>query len=157
MLKPAVPKNALLLLAGLIWFCAGTILLVLAYSWLSNVERPLSFIYFGVGLTAALLIHRFGFRKIAARNIKRILAKSGWQCLFSCFAWKSYILIIVMITMGKLFRSSAIPKPYLAILYTAIGAALVLSSIKYLKFFISEIKGVARENSSPAGKSNREE
>ena len=147
MLKPAVPKNALLLLAGLIWFCAGAMLLVLAYSWLSDVERPLSFIYFGGGLTAALMIHRFGFRKIAAKNIKRILAKSGWQCLFSCFAWKSYILIIVMITMGKLFRNSAIPKPYLAILYTAIGLALMLSSLKYLSVFIAERKCAARESS----------
>ena len=148
MLKPAVPKNTLLLLAGLIWFCAGTMLLVLAYSWLSDVERPVGFIYFGVGLTAALLIHGFGFRKIAARNIKRILAKSGWQCLFSCFAWKSYLLIIVMITMGKLFRNSAIPKPYLAILYTAIGLAMVLSSFKYLTVFIAEIKIAAEESSS---------
>jgi hypothetical protein len=148
MLKPAVPKNILLLLAGVVWFCGGTMLLVLAYSWLSQVDKPLSFIYFGVGLIAALLIHRFGFRKIAAKNINRILAKSGWQCLFSCFAWKSYLLIAVMVTMGKLFRRSDFPKPYLAILYTTIGLALVLSSIKYLRVFIAEMKDTAKESSS---------
>jgi hypothetical protein len=148
MLKPAVPKNILLLLAGMVWFCAGTMLLVLAYSWLSKVDKPLSFIYFGVGLIAALLIHRFGFRKIAAKNINRILAKSGWQCLFSCFAWKSYVLIAVMVTMGTLFRRSDFPKPYLAILYTAIGVALVLSSLKYLRVFIAEMKDTAKESNS---------
>ncbi len=36
-----------------------------------------------------------------------------------------------MITGGVLLRHSAIPKPYLAILYAAIGGGLFLSSFVY--------------------------
>ena len=52
----------------------------------------------------------------------------------------SYIIIAVMIIMGTLLRHSEIPKPYLAILYTGIGFALILSSIRYIRIFIKEIR-----------------
>ena len=157
-LKPAVPKNALLFLAGFVWFCVGTILFVFAYSWLSDAHTALSFMYFGFGFAAALLIHRFGFQEIAVKNINRILPMLDKQCVFSFFTWKSYIIIIVMVTMGKLFRRSAIPKPYLAILYIAIGLALILSSLKYLSVFINEIKGTAAQSSFLSEKnSNRKD
>ena len=139
-LKPAADKSVLFFLAGLVWFCAGGTLLGLAYSWLADVRRPLSFMYFGVGAAAALLIHRFGLQRIAAKNINRILHKADRQCVFSFFSWRSYMLIVVMITIGKLLRHSAFPKPYLSILYTGIGLALMLSSFKYLRVFVSEIR-----------------
>lgn len=142
-LKLAVPKSVLLFIAGFAWFCVGTMLLVLAYSWLSDTHRALSFVYFGFGFTAALLMHHFVFKKIAVKNINRIISKTGRQFIFSFFTWKSYIIIVVMVTMGKLFRQSSIPKPYLAILYTAIGLALILSSLEYIRVFINEINGTA--------------
>jgi len=46
-------------------------------------------------------------------------------------AWKSYAIVAVMITGGVLLRHSAIPKPYLAIVYAAMGGGLFLSSFVY--------------------------
>ncbi|MCD6392724.1 MAG: hypothetical protein J7M40_04370 [Planctomycetes bacterium] len=156
-LKPAVPKSVLLFLAGFAWFCVGTMLLVLAYLWLSDAHGALGFMYFGFGFAAALLIHHFGFQKIADKNINRILPMPDRQCVFSFFTWKSYIIIIVMVTMGRLFRRSAIPKSYLAILYIAIGLALILSSLKYIRVFINEIKGTAAQSASLSGEGNSKE
>lgn len=155
-LKPAVAKSVLLFLAGLSWFCVGTMLLVLAYFWLSDAHRAPGLMYFGFGAAAALLIHYFGFQKIAGKNINRILLKSGRQCIFSFFSWKSYIIIVVMVMMGKLFRNSSIPKPYLAILYTAIGLALILSSLKYIRVFINEINGTSATSTFLSGESTRD-
>jgi hypothetical protein len=57
------------------------------------------------------------------------------QCLFAFIPWKSYLMIALMITMGAILRHSSIPKPYLAILYTTIGLALILSSVRYIRTF----------------------
>ena len=150
-MKPAVPKSVLLFLAGFAWFCVGIMLLVFACRWLSDANGIRGFIYFGLGFAAALLVHRFGFQKIAAKNINRLLPLSERRCVFSFFTWKSYLLIAVMVVMGRLLRSSAFPKPYLAVLYIAIGLALIISSLKYLTVFMNEIKGTTSESTFPAG------
>jgi energy-converting hydrogenase Eha subunit C len=54
--------------------------------------------------------------------------------------WKSYIIVVVMVTMGTLLRHSAIPKIYLSILYIGIGLSLVLSSIRYLRVLLRQLK-----------------
>ena len=138
--KSAVAKSVLLFFAGFIWLCVGTMLLVLAYSWLSEAPRTISFMFFGFGIVVALLVHHFGFLKIVDKNIERILPMVEKKCLFSFITWKSYMIIIVMVTMGTLLRHSTFPKQYLAILYTGIGLALILSSLRYIRVFINEIK-----------------
>jgi ABC-type nickel/cobalt efflux system permease component RcnA len=51
-------------------------------------------------------------------------------------SWKSYILVAVMMTMGIALRHSSIPKQFLSVLYLAIGLALMLSSLRYIRRFI---------------------
>ncbi len=136
--KPAVPKRALLFFAGFVWLCVGLMLLSFAYSWLSDVNRTPAIVILGLGVILALLVHHFGFLKIVDKNIERIRPKVGKQCAFSFITWKSYLIIIVMVTMGTFLRHSAIPKRYLAILYTGIGLALVLSSLRYMRVFMKE-------------------
>lgn len=50
--------------------------------------------------------------------------------------WKSYIIVLIMVSMGIALRHSSIPKRYLSILYDGIGLALFLSGIRYLRFFV---------------------
>jgi len=138
--KPAVTKSVLLFLAGFVWLCIGTMLLIFAYSWLSEAPRTISLMLFGLGVVVALLIHRFGFLKIVDKNIERILPMVEKKCLFSFITWKSYMIIIVMVAMGALLRHSAIPKQYLAIVYIGIGLALILSSFRYIRVFINAIR-----------------
>ena len=64
----------------------------------------------------------------------------GKRCVFAFMPWKSYILVIIMMATGILLRHSPIPKLYLAVLYAAIGTALILSSIRYLRYLILTIK-----------------
>ncbi len=136
--KPAVTKNVLLFLAGSVWFCVGTMLLVFAYTWLSDVPGIISFLFFGSGVIMALLVHHFGFLKIVDRNIARILPMTEKKCLFSFITWKSYLIIMVMVTLGTYLRHSAIPHRYLAVLYTGIGLALILSSLRYIRVFLHQ-------------------
>jgi hypothetical protein len=141
-IKPAVDKSALIFLSFFVWVVVGTGLLLFAYSWLKASQIRSSFLFAGVGAGAALVIHHFGFLKIVDKNLGRILPMEGKKCAFSFMTWKSYIIVAVMVTMGTLLRHSAIPKTYLSILYIGIGLSLILSSIRYLRILLSQLKKV---------------
>ena len=140
-LKPAVNKEVLLFLAGFLWFGVGTMLLFLSFSWLKAFQVHGSFLFAGIGVVVALVVHHFGFLKIVDKNLGRILPMEGTQCIFSFMSWKSYIIVAVMVTVGQLLRHSPIPKPYLSMLYIGIGLALLLSSVRYLRTLIRQIRG----------------
>ena len=141
-IKPAVNKSTLIFLSFFVWFAVGTMLLVFSYSWLSVSHVNSIFLYIGVGICAALVIHHFGFLKIVDKNLGRILPMEGKKCLFSFMTWRSYINVVVMVIMGTLLRHSQIPKIYLSILYIGIGLSLILSSIRYLRILLSQLKKV---------------
>jgi hypothetical protein len=140
-LNPAVSKNFLLLLAGGVWIMVGIMLLNFALTWLTGISGAGKYLIPVSGLLLALLIHHFGFLKIVDKNLERILVMEGKKCLFAFIPWRSYLIIAVMITMGKILRNSEIPKQYLAPLYLGIGGALMLSSVRYLRIFIKESAG----------------
>ncbi|MBT8338539.1 MAG: hypothetical protein HKP58_12905 [Desulfatitalea sp.] len=130
--KPAVGKPVLLFLAAMMWIGVGILLLSLAYTWLHHAMGD-SLPPAAAGVGAGLVIHHFGFLKIVDKNLARIQPMEGKRCLFSFLSWKSYLIVVVMMAMGITLRHSSIPKPYLATLYIAIGLALILSSIRYLR------------------------
>jgi hypothetical protein len=130
--KPAVPKKILLVIAGAMWCCVGIMLTSMAVHWL-YVYNGNPWFFAVPGLTAALLIHHFGFLKIVDKNLGRISRLPGKLCVFSFISWKSYLIIIVMVTMGITLRHSSVPKQYLSVLYLGIGMALFLSSIRYFR------------------------
>ncbi|HRS74918.1 MAG TPA: hypothetical protein P5282_08270 [Anaerolineaceae bacterium] len=119
-------------------------LLNYAVTWLT-LSFSIPAILLGVlGIILSVMVNRWGFSKIALKNIERILALKEKACLFSFQAWKSYLLIIVMVSTGIFLRNSAIPKVYLAVVYTAIGGALIQASVKYYTRFFSLIhRGVS--------------
>ena len=137
--KPAVTSIFLLFLAGIVWELVGMMLLFLAFSWLSKASRIDTFLFSGAGILLALMVHHFGFLKIVDKNLERIRQMNGKRCLFSFVPWKSYVIIVVMVTMGVLLRHSMIPKIDLSILYIGMGLALMLSGVRYLRVFYREI------------------
>jgi hypothetical protein len=139
--KPAVTKRVLLFLAGIMWLFVGCMMLTLAFLWLSKFTQNTILLHSIFGIIIALIIHHFGFLRIVNKNLKRLLPIDDKKCIFSFMPWKSYLIIIIMIVMGKTLRSySIIPKNYLAILYISIGLALILSSIRYFRFLVYEFK-----------------
>lgn len=130
-LTPAVPKRWLLVIAGLMWSAVGLMLCRLAYQWLIDVDSNTGLLLGVLGTLAAVAVYRFGFLKIARKNIDRVCRFSGKHCLFAFQAWKSYLIIALMIALGALLRHSALPRYLLAVIYETIGGALFLSSLHY--------------------------
>ncbi len=130
-LKPAVPRNWLIATAGVMWSAVGVILCLMAYHWLTTVVSKWSILFGVIGLLLAMVVYYFGFSKIARKNIDRLFQFQDKVCFFAFQAWKSYLIIALMATMGAFLRHSSIPKQYLAVIYLAIGGALILSSLHY--------------------------
>lgn len=132
---PAVERKWLLLIAGLIWMAVGTMLDAISYSWLMLESRNSIALAALAGIATAMVIHHFGFLRVVDKNLRRILPENGTRCVFAFISWKSYLMIAVMILLGSLLRHSPIPRLYLSVLYTGIGTALMLSSVRYFRYF----------------------
>ena len=132
--KPAVGRNWLLLLSGFMWSGVGILLNSFAIRWLQLYEGwPLA-VSVACGIVLGLAIAFFGFRRVAATNIQRILTMPENSCVFAFQKWQSYILIAVMMSMGIFLRHTAIfPRIFLASVYMGIGSALFIASIKYYR------------------------
>ena len=130
--KPAIPRRLLLLIAGLMWCGVGIMLTLMAFNWLHTYPGH-GWLFALAGFIAALVIHHFGFLRIVDRNLGRISRLPEQPCAFSFISWKSYLIIVIMVTMGITLRHSPVPKQYLSIIYLGIGLALFLSGIRYFR------------------------
>jgi hypothetical protein len=132
-IKPAVSKYWLIGLAGVTWSGVGIMLCRLACKWLAVILWQRSLPLGSLGLILAWTAYRWGFSGIAKKNIDRLCLLSEKACIFAFQAWRSYIIIMVMIMMGVTIRRSALPKQFLAVIYMAMGGALLLSSFHYYR------------------------
>ncbi|HEX2988553.1 MAG TPA: hypothetical protein VHS06_10325 [Chloroflexota bacterium] len=130
-LNPAIPRNWRLTLAGLMWTGVGIMLCSYALTWLRQSVLWIALVVGLLGVAISVLAHRLQFSRLAQKNIDRIRISPERACVFSFLAWKGYLIIAVMVTGGMLLRHSAIPRPYLAVIYTAIGGALLQASFSY--------------------------
>jgi hypothetical protein len=133
--QPEVDKSVLIFMAGLMWCAVGIMLISYAVSWLALCTEKEELIFYSAGFLAAMPIHHFGFLKIADRNLDRLMPLKEKQNPFSFMTPKSYLIVVVMISMGIALRHSQIPKRYLSLLYNGIGLALFLSGIRYFRVF----------------------
>ena len=132
-IKPAVSKCWLIAFGGLMWSTVGAMLCSMAYYWLKEVDWLTAFPFGLFGVILSLAAYCFGFSGIARKNIDRICLLPEKGCIFAFQAWKSYLIIAIMILLGIILRHSPIPKHYLAIVYITIGGALLLSSLHYYR------------------------
>lgn len=135
-LTPSVQRYWLWLFSGMMWSVVGIVLCVVAAHWLSDTIWPESIFASIIGFMLGICIYRFGFSRIAKKNINRILQLPNRVCLFAFQAWRSYALILVMMMLGFTLRHSAMPRVILSIIYLTIGTALAFSSTLYYQEFL---------------------
>ena len=137
-LRPAVHRKWLIFTSGVMWSGVGVLLNWFAYRWLPNFEKWQIIFAYSVGIIAGLIIAKFGFSKLAAKNRDRIMGYPKKVCAFAFQRWQMYILIVFMMGMGIFMRTSGlIPKFLLAPMYVGIGLALFIGSFVYYKSFFS--------------------
>jgi len=131
------PKKYLLLISGVMWIAVGIMLLLMASHWLGDLHASHPGIIIISGVAAGLAVSFFGFASIVNKNIQRIQSMEPRVSIFAFQAWHSYLLIIIMMSMGVLVRHSGlIPMILKTPGYFTIGTALSISSFKYFKSFL---------------------
>lgn len=122
---PGVDKRVHLLLSAVLWTTVGLWLMIRGGQWLhaaGDLWLLVPALLLGSGKSLLIL------DRTARRGIERILRFSGATCLGAVYSYRTWLLVMAMMTAGFVLRQSAIPKSLLGTLYVAIGWALVLSS-----------------------------
>lgn len=133
--KPAVNRRYLFLVAGMFWLIAGMILLMLAAQWLLTFAAATTALIVVLGTGVGYIIYQFGFSNIVRKNVKRIKIQPPSVCLFAFQAWRSYLIVFIMMMFGYLIRHSPVSRLLVALIYISIGFGLLLSSLIYLKTY----------------------
>jgi hypothetical protein len=130
-LNPTVERRWLFVISGVLWTAVGAMLMVYAFVWLAPVALHLEIALAAAGLTLAAVAARYLFRGIVRKNIDRIERGPERASIFTFQPWKSYVMMVGMMGLGFALRHSGVPKPALAVVYAAIGGALMLASGLY--------------------------
>ena len=72
---------------------------------------------------------------MAERNAARIIARGDGRCLGGFLSLKTWLLVVLMMTSGIILRRSAVPRPVLGVLYSAVGTALLVGCVTLWKAF----------------------
>ena len=148
-LKPTVPKCWLFTASGVMWSAVGIMMCATGIGWVANRGLVRGMGLELAGLILAMLFFRWWFGSIAQKNIRRLRRLPDRGCFFAFQAWKSYLIIMVMIALGISLRHSSIPKHVLAVVYTAIGGALILGSFHYYRHLARLMRTASRRRVIP--------
>jgi hypothetical protein len=138
MKPPSVRKEILILLAGTIWSITGLVLIVVAISWSMEEKKITPFLPLAIGIVGGIIVGQFGFSRLSRKNIRRISDEYNDKkevCLFAFQSWRSYLIILIMVTLGYILRHSFIPHIYLSPIYMAIGLGLLIAGFFYFKSY----------------------
>ena len=109
------------------------------------LRRDVSFIWHAV-----IAVMFLGFASLARKNIRRLRRLPERGCFFAFQAWKSYLIIIFMIALGNVLRHLPVPKAALAIVYSAIGGALLMASFGYYRHLVRLMRVRSHRRGAPS-------
>ncbi len=114
-----------MLLAALLWTCVGTGLSLAGLRWCADTRAPWPPVLGLSGLGLGLLKGRFALERTARRSAARIAQRGDGKCLGGFLSWRSWLFVLAMMAMGVVLRRSGLPRPFLGVLYTAVGTSLL--------------------------------
>lgn len=85
-----------------------------------------------IGLIIGFIKGNFVFKQLAKKYIARIQSLPETSAIYMTFSAKSWIMILGMMTLGRIIRALGTPHYVIGTIYIAVGFALVLGSRNYL-------------------------
>ena len=134
-----VPRYWLLIVSGLLWSIAGSILIWRAIGWITDIPIEGEIVTESVGMCLGLVLFFVSFKKVARRYRSRISSLPEKVAIYKFISRKSALMILSMVTLGIILRLSPFPKHYLAVLYTAMGETLWFGSFLFFSSWIKMI------------------
>ena len=134
--SPTVPKNNLMLIAGLVWCAAGAMVAVIGLP----LEFGLAPSHLILLLLAAVIFAVFYFlvfSRLVRKHTGRIRARPEERLpLWDFFDASSWAVMAVMMGAGMALRlSHVMPDWMIAFFYSGLGVALFLCGVRFLGVF----------------------
>ncbi len=131
-LKPVTSRRNLLFIAALVWTFAGVMLITKGIVMM-GIQTDFLLVRTMASLIGGAVFYTILFSKISNKHIARIIfLKNDRPCIFSFFNFRSYLMMLLMISMGVFLRKSGFVSPfYLSILYVTMGIPLFASAFRF--------------------------
>lgn len=138
---PKAEREALLLIAGLVWLAAGVNIVRMGTLGLISATFFLPLIIAGAA-AVFLLFFLLIFRKLVGKHTKRILAYEEKKIAFlRFFDGKSYLIMAFMMTFGILLRTSGLlPGECIGSIYIGLGAALMAAGLGFMNQYVRTLR-----------------
>ena len=127
-LKPRGSCRQQMFLAALMWSAVGLFLFGRGLWNILLLHDSWKYLWVAIALFVGLVKAKMVLEKTAGRIAHRISQRSGRSCLFGFLSVRNWVLIALMIAMGRLLRASPLSRSLVWSVYVAIGAALFASS-----------------------------
>lgn len=135
-----VSKKELLLIAGIIWIFAGTMVMKVGVESYSMIRTKVLY-YVPIMIIVFVVFYFEIFRKLVKKNIYRIdhMDRKERQIL-NFMDKKSYIIMALMMSMGMFIRKEFhLPMLFFFTFYTGLGGALFTAGVSYFCKMNSEV------------------
>lgn len=142
-----IPKNYLVLIAGLVWCTAGTMVSLIGLP-LEFRLAPANLILLPLSVVIFVAFYAFVFSQLVVKHTSRIRARPEERLRFwHFFDTSSWIVMAVMMGGGMALRlSHLMPEWAIAFFYSGLGVALFLCGVRFVGVFArKEILVVAPE------------
>ncbi len=131
-----IPKNHLVLIAGLVWCAAGAMVCMIGLP-LELGLAPSHLILFPLAGVIFLVFYFFVFSRLVQKHTGRIRARAEDRLPFwHFFDASSWVVMAVMMGGGMALRlSHLMPDWTIAFFYSGLGVALFLCGVRFLGVF----------------------
>jgi small-conductance mechanosensitive channel len=131
-----IPKNHLMLIAGVVWCAAGAMVCMIGLP-LEFGLAPSHLILFPLALVIFLVFYFFVFSRLVRKHADRIRARVEDRLPFwHFFNASSWAVMAVMMGGGMALRlSHLMPDWMIAFFYSGLGVALFLCGVRFLGVF----------------------
>jgi small-conductance mechanosensitive channel len=131
-----VPKNHLMLIAGIVWCLAGTMVSLVGLPLLFKLE-PADPILIPLAMVIFAVFYLFVFSRLVRKHTHRIRAREEEKLPFwHFFNASSWIVMFVMMGGGMALRlTHAVSEEFIAFFYSGLGIALFICGLRFLGVF----------------------
>ncbi len=131
-----VPKNHLMLIAGLVWCAAGAMVCIIGLP-LEFGLVPAHLVLVPLAVVIFLVFYFFIFSRLVRKHAGRIRARTEDRLPFwHFFNTSSWVVMAVMMGGGMALRlSHLMPDWVIAFFYSGLGVALFLCGVRFLGIF----------------------
>jgi hypothetical protein len=132
----AVPKNLLILIAGIVWCIAGAMVCKIGLPLLWNLGST-QWLLVPLAVVVFLIFYFLIFSRLVTKHTERIRQRPERKLPFwNFFDTSSYVVMVIMMAGGMWLRlSHIVPDWMIAFFYSGLGIALFSCGVRFLAAF----------------------